>query len=153
MLHAVEEKEFRSVSADEAEPETEDEKKELEQKQKDNGDLLSFLSETLSGKVGEVRISARLKTHPVCLASKGGISIEMEKVLNAMPVDQKVKAERVLELNADHPVFGALKAAYESDKDKAARFAVLLYNQALLIEGLPLENPVEFSEMICGLMQ
>lgn len=146
-------KEFKSVSGDdlgfeEDQKESEDVKKEAE----DNKELLAFMQETLNGKVSEVRLSQRLKTHPVCLASGGGISIEMEKILNAMPNDDKIKADKVLELNASHPVLKALKDVYAADRDKAKTYTELLYNQALLIEGLSIEDPVAFSNAVCDLI-
>ncbi|MDF3002942.1 MAG: htpG [Bacillota bacterium] len=146
-------KEFKSVSGDdlgieEDQKENEEVKKETE----DNKELLTFMKDTLSGKISEVRLSQRLKTHPVCLSSGGSISIEMEKILNAMPSDDKVKAEKVLELNAFHPVLKAMKEAYEADKDKAKTYTELLYNQALMIEGLPIEDPVAFSNAVCDLI-
>ncbi len=103
-----------------------------------------------------MRLSQKLKSHPVCLSSDGPLSIEMEKVLNSLPAaEEKVKAERVLEINAGHPVFGKLQALYAdpSKQDRVKAYAGLLYNQALLIEGLPIEDPVAFSNSICELMQ
>lgn len=99
-----------------------------------------------------MRASNRLKTHPVCLTSEGGVSLEMEKVLNAMPNDNKVKAERVLEINESHPVFAKLTRLYAEDQDKLKEYAALLYDQALLIEGMPIEDPVAFSNRVCALM-
>ena len=110
------------------------------------------MKETLNGKVSEVRLSQRLKTHPVCLASGGELSIEMEKILNAMPTDEKVKAEKVLEINAGHPVLDALKKTFESDQEKLKKYTELLYHQALLIEGLSIDDPVAFSNAICDLI-
>ena len=115
--------------------------------------MLAFMKESLDGKVKEVRLSKRLRTHPVCLTSDGALSLEMEKVLNAMPgSDGNAKAERVLEINESHPVFGTLVKLYGSDQDKLKDYAHLLYDQALLIEGLPVEDPVEFSNRVCRLM-
>ena len=108
------------------------------------------MKDALGDKVTDVRLSSRLKSHPVCLSSEGGLSLEMEKVLNSMPNDQKVKASRVLELNPNHPVFEALEKKFEPEKVKD--YAGLLYDQALLIEGLPIEDPVSFSNAICELM-
>ena len=130
----------------------EEKKKEIEAKEKESTELFKILEEKLSGKVSKVRLSSRLKSHPVCITSEGEISLEMEKVLNSMPTDQKVKAQRVLEINPDHAIFGKLNDLCDSDKDKLGKYAELLYNQALLIEGLPIENPVEFSNLICELM-
>jgi molecular chaperone HtpG len=130
----------------------EKEKDAVKKESEDNKELLDFMKEALAGKVAEVKLSQRLKSHPVCLASGGGISIEMEKILNAMPTDDKVKAEKVQEINASHPVLGALKTAFTEDREKAKKYAELLYNQALLIEGLSIEDPVAFSNMICDLI-
>jgi molecular chaperone HtpG len=153
ILNDFDGKEFKSVSGDDLGfEEDEKEKGAVKKESEDNKELLYFMKEALAGKVSEVRLSQRLKSHPVCLASGGGISIEMEKILNAMPTDDKVKAEKVLEINASHPVLGALKTAFTGDREKAKMYAELLYNQALLIEGLSIEDPVAFSNMICDLI-
>ena len=104
------------------------------------------------GKVQTVRLSRRLKTHPVCLASAGELSLEMEKVLNAMPADNKVKARRVLEINENHPIFATLSGLLDTDPDKLRDYSELLYDQALLIEGMAIEDPVAFSTRLCALM-
>ena len=109
------------------------------------------MKEALSGKVVAVKLSSRLTRHPVCLSSEGSITLEMEKVLNSMPNGEKVKAQRVLEINPDHPVFETLQNI--SDTEKLALYSELLYAQALLIEGLPVDDPVDFSNKICGLMK
>jgi len=119
----------------------------------ENKDMLEYIAKALDGKVKSVKVSRRLKTHPVCLASEGGVSIEMEKVLNAIPdANGGVSAEKVLELNAGHAVFARLVSLFETDKERLSEYAGLLYTQALLIEGLSIEDPVEFSNRICGLM-
>ena len=153
MLHAYEEKEFKSVSAGDLDIETEAEKKENEKKKEENKDLFLFLKDALGDKVKEVRASSRLKSHPVCLTSEGALSIEMEKILNAMPTDQKVKADRILEINVNHPIFEKIVALLESDKDKLKQYAAVLYDSALLIEGLPIEDPVAYTNAVCELMQ
>ncbi len=153
ILREFEGKEFKSVSAGDLDIETEEEKKENEKKKEENKDLFLFLTEALEGKVKEVRASMRLKSHPVCLSSEGALSLEMEKVLNAMPNDQKVKAERILEINVNHPIFEKLTALLSSDKDKLKQYAGVLYDSALLIEGLPIEDPVAYTNSICELMQ
>lgn len=153
VMHDFKEKEFKSVSADDLDiEENEEEKKKNEKQAEESKDMLECMKEALDGKVSEVKLTHRLKTHPVCLTAKGGLSIEMEKVLNAAPSDQKVRAERVLEINAEHPVFEVLKKAYSDDKDALSTYAKLLYDQALLIEGLPIEDPVAFSNAVCQLM-
>lgn len=153
ILREFEEKEFKSVSAEDLEIEESSEEKEAAEKQaEESKDLMEYMKEALEGKVAEVRLSQRLKSHPVCLTAKGGLSIEMEKVLNAMPMDEKVKAERVLEINAKHPVLEALNKIYKDDKEAVKEYAGLLYDQALLIEGLPVEDPVAFSNAVCKLI-
>ena len=142
MMHDYSEKEFKSVSASDLDLDTEEEKK----------DLLTFMKDALDGKVKAVVLSKRLKSHPVCLSNEGMLSIEMEKVLNAMPNDQKVKAERVLEINASHPIFEKLSKLYAEDQEKLKTYAQLLYTQAELIEGMPVEDPVAFSNAVCELM-
>ena len=147
------EKEFKSVSADDLGLETPEKKEEIKAKEEESADLLGELKEALDGKVTKVTLSQRLKSHPVCLTSEGEISLEMEKVLNSMPTDQKIHAQRVLEINPDHEIFGKLQSLSKSgDKDKLGKYAKLLYDQALLIEGMSIENPVEFSNLICDLM-
>ena len=150
MLMNYKEKEFKSVSSGDLG--FEEEQKETEEEVKENKELFDSMKEILAGKVKDVRVSKRLKNHPVCLTADGEISIEMEKVLNAMPNNQEVKADKVLEINANHEVFTSLKDAYENDKEKLGLFTNLLYNQALLIEGLPIQDPVEFTNDICKVM-
>ena len=152
-LHQYKDKEFRSVSAEDLGLDTEEKKEELKAKEEENSDLLSGLSEALSGKVAKVILSQRLRSHPVCLTSEGEISLEMEKVLNSLPNNEKIQAQRVLEINPEHEIFNKLKSVSDSgDKDKLGKYAKLLYDQALLIEGLSIEDPVEFSNLICELM-
>jgi len=146
-------KEFRSVSADDLGLESPEKKEELKAKEEEASGMLEDITKALDGKVTKVILSQRLKTHPVCLTSEGEISLEMEKVLNAMPTDQKVYAQKVLEINPEHEIFEKLTAVKESgDADKLGKYAKLLYDQALLIEGINIENPVEFSNLICELM-
>lgn len=146
-------KEFKSVSADDLGLENTEKQEEIKAKEEENADLLKELSEALEGKVSKVILSQRLKSHPVCLTSEGEISLEMEKVLNSMPTGQKISAQRVLEINPEHEIFAKLQLISTSgDKDKLGKYAKLLYSQALLIEGMSIENPVEFSNLICELM-
>ncbi len=152
-LHQYKEKEFKSVSADDLGIESDEKKEEIKAKEEENADLLKTLGEALEGKVSKVILSQRLKSHPVCITSEGEISLEMEKVLNSMPVDQKVHAQRVLEINPEHDIFSKLTSLSASgDKDKLGKYAKLLYDQALLIEGMSIDDPVEFSNLICELM-
>lgn len=153
VLHEYDGKEFKSASAEDLGIEdTEEEKAEAEKQAEESKDMLTYMNDVLGDKVTEVRISQRLKSHPVCLTAKGNLSIEMEKVLNAMPTDEKIQAERVLEINAKHPILDTLMKVYNEDKSKIDTYAELLYNQALLIEGLSVEDPVAFSNAICDLM-
>lgn len=135
-----------------SESRTPEKQEEIKAKEEENSDLLKELAAALDGKVTKVILSQRLKSHPVCLTSEGDISLEMEKVLNSMPTDRR-HAQRVLEINPEHEIFNKLKAISEAgDKEKLAKYAQLLYTQALLIEGISIENPVEFSNLICELM-
>ena len=154
MIMNYKEKEFKSISASDLDLSTEEEKEEVKKKTEDSKDMFDFMKESLGDKISEVRLSSKLKTHPVCLSSEGQVSIEMEKVLNSMPQngDNKVKSEKALEINASHPIYDKLKKLYESDKDTLKIYTSLLYNQALLIEGISIENPLEFSNQICDLM-
>ena len=152
ILREFEGKEFKSVSASDLDIETEEEKKEDEKKEAENKDLFLFMKDALGDKVKDVKASSRLKSHPVCLTSDGMLSIEMEKVLNSMPTDNKVKAERILEINVNHPIFEKLTEMFKTDKDKLKKYTEVLYNGALLIEGLSVEDPVAFSNNICDLI-
>ncbi|MEB1808583.1 MAG: molecular chaperone HtpG [Bacillaceae bacterium] len=151
MLMSYKEKEFKSVSSGDLgiEDEKEDQS---ETEQNESKELFDTMKDILSGKVKDVRASKRLKSHPVCISTEGDVSIEMEKILKAMPNNQNVQADKVLEININHEVFKSLKDALEQDKDKLTLFTNLLYNQALLIEGLPIEDPVEFTNDICKVM-
>ena len=147
-----ENKSFKNISSDDLNLESEEEKKSNEAQIEQNKDLLDFMKESLSDKVAKVVLSQRLKSHPVCLSTEGEITLEMEKVLNAMPSGGNVKAIRVLEINANHPIFQTLQTLFEHDKDKLKSYTNLLYGQALLMEGIPIEDPVTFSNQICDLM-
>ncbi len=151
MLMNYKEKEFRNVSSDDLGIENTEKQEELKAKEEENADMLKAMADSLGDSVAKVVLSKRLKSHPVCITSEGEITLEMEKVLNSMPGDQKVKAQRVLEINPDHEIFTKLTAV-SSDSEKLGKYAKLLYTQALLIEGMPVENPVEFSNLICELM-
>lgn len=147
-------KKFKSIADGDLDLESEEEKEESKKTAEESKEMFDFMKEALGGKVKEVRLSTKLKSYPVCLSSEGQVSIEMEKVLNSMPQNEnnKVTAEKCMELNASHPVFGKLKELYASDKDKLTEYTKLLYSQARLIEGLDVEDPVEFAKLICNLM-
>ena len=154
MMMKYADKEFRNVSDKDLGLEAEADSEEIKKQNEDNKELLRFMKDTLVDKVSEVKLSERLKSHPVCISSDGGVSIEMEKVLSAMPGanGQKIQAKRVLELNASHPVFARLQKLFAENPDAVKEYASLLYDQALLIEGLPIEDPVAFSNAVCKLM-
>lgn len=147
-------KPFKSISDADLDLDTEEEKEEAKKLDEENKDMFAFMQEAIADKVKTVRLSKKLKTHPVCLSSDGSITIEMEKVLNAMPQNDgnKVKAEKALEINPNHPIFEKLKDLYANDKEKLKDYAKLLYDQALLIEGMSIDNPVEFANLVCELM-
>ncbi|MBD0406951.1 molecular chaperone HtpG [Bacillus sp. 1021] len=152
MLTSYEEKEFKSVSSADLGIDSDEDEKQTEAEENEYKDLFESMKDILADKVKNVRASKRLKSHPVCFATDGEVTIEMEKVLNAMPDSQQVKAEKVLEINPNHEVFETLKNAHGQDREKLALYTNLLYNQALLIEGLPIHDPVEFTNDICKVM-
>jgi molecular chaperone HtpG len=152
MIMTYKDKEFKSVSSGDLGIEGEASDNSSTPEDTDNKELFEHMKNILSENVKEVRASKRLKNHPVCLANEGELSIEMEKILNSMPNNQNLKADKVLEININHDVFKSLKEAYEKDKDKLNLYTNLLYNQALLIEGLTISDPVEFTNNICKIM-
>jgi len=152
MLMTYKENEFKSVSSGDLGIEQDENENSSSQDDKENKELFESMKNLLTGKVKDVRASKRLKNHPVCLSNEGELSIEMEKILKAMPNNENIKADKILEINVNHQVFKALKEAFEKDKDKLNLFTDLLYNQALLIEGLPIEDPVEFTNNMCKIM-
>ena len=152
MLMTYKEKEFKSVSSGDLGIETEENQEDKAAEQTENKELFSYMKEILAGKVKDVRVSKRLKSHPVCLSTDGEVTIEMEKILSMMPGNENVKADKVLEINVNHDVFKSLQDAFANDKEKVALYTNLLYNQALLIEGLTINDPVEFTNDICKIM-
>jgi molecular chaperone HtpG len=153
VLREFEGKKFANICTDNIELDTEEEKAELKEKNESGKELLEYLRESIGESISAVRFTNKLRNHPVCLTTEGGISLEMEKVLNSMPTnDSGLKATVVLEINASHPIADKLTALYESDKEKAGVYAKILYAQARLIEGLSVDNPTELSNMICDLM-
>ena len=155
IMHDYKEKEFKNINSGDLGLETEDEKKAAEETATENKDLFEEIKKALNGKVKDVKVNPTLQDHPVSLSSEGGISMEMEKILRKMPAGgEGMESTKVLELNPNHAVFGALKAAHEAgDTDKINKYAELLYDQALLIEGLPLEDPVAYAQLVCDLMK
>lgn len=153
MLMSYEDKQFKSVSASDLDIETPEEKEETKKLAEDSKDMFACIKDALGDKVKEVRLSERLKTHPCCLTNEGQISLDMEKTFASMPGNEhNVKAEKVLEINPNHEIFKTLQKLSETDKDKLAAYGKILYAQALLIEGMPVEDPLALSELLCGLM-
>ena len=153
MLENAYDKPFVSVASEDALPVTDAEKASVEQAEKDHKALLDLAQETLKGEVSKVRISKILQSGAVCLTAEGPVSLEMEKYFRKMRRDFPMSAQRVLELNPDAPAFQALCKAYEEDKEKAAAYVEVLYNQALIIADLPLPDPARYAELVCGLMK
>ena len=151
-LMMYEEKSFVNICAQDADFTTEEEKEELRTQNESNKDMFEFMKNALGEAVKEVRFTNKLKNHSVCLSNEGMLSSEMEKVLNAMPGNNGVKAELVLEINSSLPLAQKLVKLFDEDKDTLTKYAKLLYNQARLIGGMSIENPTEFSNLICELM-
>ena len=146
--------EFKNINSNDLGLESDEEKKAAEEATAENKSLFDAMKAALEGKIKEVRVSTRLKDHPVCLSSDGPLSIEMEKVLSRQPGSEDVKSDKVLEVNASHPVFAVLKAAQEAgDTDKVSKYSQILYAQAQLIEGLPVDDPVAYADAVCELMK
>lgn len=152
MLMSYKEKEFKSVASGDLGFDVEENQSDKDAADDDTKELFDYMKSILADKVTDVRVSKRLRSHPVCLATDGEITIEMEKILSAMPDNQNIKADKILEINKNHEVFQSLKDAYKNDKEKLNLYTNLLYNQALLIEGLPIQDPVEFTNNICKVM-
>jgi len=146
-------KKFVNVSANNVDLDSEEEKEELKKVNEASKEIFTFMKETIGeNQIKDVRFTHRLKNHPVCLTSEGILSVEMEKVLNSMPNNRDVKAETVLEINEKHPIAEKLKKLYAEDKEELKKYAKILYSQARLIEGLPVENPTELSNLMCEIM-
>lgn len=153
VLRQYDEKEMRNISSGgDLGLETEEEQEEVKKQNEDNKELFDFMKEALGEKVTEVKASGKLKNHPVIITASGGVSLEMEKVLNSMPTGEKVESQKVLEINAEHPVFTKLQALYKDDKDTLKQYAAILYDQALLIEGMPIEDPVAYTQLVTEIL-
>ena len=154
MLANYKEKEFKSIADADLGLDTEDDKEEIKKLSEDNAALLTAMGEALTGKVQKVELTTRLKSHPCCLRAEGPVTLEMEKVLNQQALDdsQRVHAERVLELNASHPIFQKLCALQQEGSEQLKTYADILYTQALLIEGLPVDDPVAYANAVCDLI-
>lgn len=154
VINKYKDKEFKNVGGGNLELETEEEKAAAKSSAEENKGLLDAIRDALGGKVKAVKTSAVLKEHPVALSSDGPVSIEMEKVLKNMPGNDGITSEKVLEINENHPVFQAMKdTAAAGDSEKLSLYAKILYDQARLIEGLPIEDPVEYAKAVCSLIK
>ncbi|MEG1874753.1 MAG: molecular chaperone HtpG, partial [Angelakisella sp.] len=152
-MHDYDGKEFKSVSDGDLGLESDEEKESSKKLSDESRPLLDAIKAALGDKVHDVRLSQRLKTHPVCITSEGGLTLEMEKVLSAMPTGNEApKAQRILELNPSHAIFAKLDSLNKAGSDKLADLAEVLYEQALLIEGMALENPSDYAERVCRLL-
>ena len=145
-------KKFANISSENLNLENEEDNKKIEKENNDNKEMLELMKKTLNDDVHDVKFTNRLKKHPVCLTTEGPISIEMEKVMAAMPTEQKIKASSILEINESHPIAKKIKELYKKDKNKLEEYTKVLYAQARLIEGLPLDNPTEISNIICDMI-
>ncbi len=152
ILEKYQDKEFKNISSEGLDLQSEEEKERAKELSADNKDLLEAMGKALEGKVKEVKLSASLKSHAACISTEGMISTEMEKVLNSMPAREKIQAQRVLELNPGHPVFERLRALASSDPEKLKLYAEILYGQALLIEGVAIEDPADFAQKVCSVL-
>jgi len=151
VLVNYEEKEFANVSANDLNLDSEEDKKKIEKLNEDSKDMLTLMQEAIP-EVANVCFTNRLKEHPVCLTSEGAISVEMQKVINALPNNRSIQAKTSLEINENHPIAEKLKSLYTSDKEALKSYAKILYAQAKLIEGLSIDNPTEISNLICNLI-
>ena len=147
-IQEYDKKKFTNVSDGNLDLDTEEEKKEIKEVNEDNSDLLKSMTDMLE-EVSEVKFSNKLKSHPVCLTTKGDVSIEMQKVFDAMPNDMGIKAQTILEINEKHPISEKLKTLYKEDKEEFDKYTKILYTEARMIAGLPIENPTEISRLIC----
>ena len=152
VLQEYEGKKFANVCADNIDLETAEEKEELKKVNEENKSMFDVMKEAISGEVQGIRFTHKLKNHPVCLTSEGALSVKMEKVINAMPNEEGVKAQTILEINETHPIVEKLKSLYESNKDELKEYTKILYAQARLIEGLPIDNPTEISNLVCKMI-
>ena len=147
-----EDKKFVNICSKDLDLSTEKEKEKLKKTNEKAKEMFDLMKENLAEEVEEIRYTDRLKNHPVCLTNEGEISVEMEKVMNAMPTDDKIKAKTVLEINKNHPIVKKLEELYKNDKEKLKEYTKIIYAQARLIEGLTIDNPTEISNLVCNLI-
>lgn len=151
-IHEYKGKNFVNVTNESTDLSTDEEKEKINKENTDNKDMLEEMKKVLEGNVEEVKLTNKLKSHPVCLTTTGEVSTSMEKVINAMPTDEKIKANEVLEINASHKIVDKLKDLYKNNKDEFTKYTKVIYYEARLIEGLPIDNPTELSNLMCDIM-
>lgn len=151
-IHEYKGKTFVNVTNESTDLSTDEEKEKINKENSDNKDMLEEMKKVLEGNVEEVKLTNKLKSHPVCLTTTGEVSTSMEKVINAMPTDEKIKANEVLEINASHKIVDKLKDLYKNNKDEFTKYTKVIYYEARLIEGLPIDNPTELSNLMCDIM-
>ena len=152
VLMEYEGKKFANICSEDVNIDSEEEKKELEEKNKNSTDMFKLMLSSLDNEIKEIRFTNKLKKHPVCLSTKGNVSVEMEKVINSMPTDEKVTSEKVLEINENHPIAKKLDDLYKNNKEELEKYSKILYAQARLIEGLPVENQADITNLICEII-
>ena len=152
MLDKYDDKKFVNVSSNDFDLSSEEEKEELKKKNEDSKEMFDLMKKELGEEVSSIRFTNKLKNHPLCLTSEGNITVEMQKVINAMPTDEHVDAKLVLEINENHPIAQKIKDLYQNDKDTLKKYTKILYDEARLIEGLPVNNPTELSSLVCEIL-
>ena len=152
MLDKYEDKKFVNVASNDFDLSSEEEKEALKKKNEEDKEMFSFMKESLNDEVSQIRYTNKLKKHPLCLTSDGEVTVEMQKVINAMPTDEHVNAKLVLEINEKHDIAKKIKELYKTDKEMLKKYTKILYDEARLIEGLPVSNPTELSSLVCELL-
>ena len=151
-LNEYEGKKFINVSSDKNDISTEEEKEEIKKENNESKELLEYMKNILKDYVKDVKFTNELKSHPVCLVSVGEVSTSMEKVINAMPTDEKISASEILEININHKISDKLKELFNNNKEELDKYTKVIYYEARLIEGLPIDNPTELSNLMCDIM-
>lgn len=149
MLDKYEDKKFVNISSNDFDLSSEEEKETLKKKNEEAKEMFDYMKKELGNEVSQIRFTNKLKKHPLCLTSEGNITAQMQKVINAMPTDEHIDAKLVLEINEEHPIAKKIEDLYKNDKDTLKKYTKILYDEARLIEGLPVENPTELSNLVC----
>ena len=152
MLDKYEDKNFVNIASNDFDLSSKEEKEALKKKNEEDKEMFSFMKESLNNEVSQITYTNKLKKHPLCLTSDGEVTVEMQKVINAMPTDEHVNAKLVLEINEDHDIAKKIKELYKTDKEMLKKYTKILYDEARLIEGLPVSNPTELSSLVCELL-